>query len=272
MRIALRFAYDGDCFESYARDPGRRNVEDTLLAGLKKVGYSPSHWRTGSRTDRGVCAAENVARVDIERPHLTGIVPELQYVLPEGLWITGVMEVPPDFEPRRAIRTYSYTAGRHGEDLARMQEACELFVGEHDMTGFARLDGGRNPVRRIVACSVEAHDDWVFKVTGKGFLWNQVRRMVQAILLVGRGQYDVSHLEENLKGIQVHEFGLAPAGGLLLERVDVGLAWPEQKLPHRYLQELTAKRRTQLRLVQCVRALNELPASHASAQASEDSH
>ncbi len=226
MRVALRFAYDGR-FSGYARQPEGGTVEDHMLRALAKEGLVARSWRAGSRTDRGVCAAMNVAVCTLDRRHLKGIVPATQQHLPPGIWITGATEVPDDFDPRRAKwRQYAYHAPKAGEDLEVIRAACAAFVGEHNMTAFARLDG-RDPIRRVMSFEVEERDEWwVFHVRGQAFLWNQVRRMVAAAIAVGRARATVQDILVALASGEAHAtFGLASPEGLLLEEICYDLTW-----------------------------------------------
>src|SRR5438105_8361871 len=117
--VALRIAYAGAAFDSYARTPGRRTVEGALLEALRPEGLVADTLRTGSRTDAGVSAYENVVRAGLGRPHLRGLVPAVQRRLPDGLWLTAACAAPVGFDPRRAAwRQYRYLAADRGEDLA----------------------------------------------------------------------------------------------------------------------------------------------------------
>lgn len=238
MHVALRFAYDGSASafpNGYARQPEGGTVEDALIAAAKEEGYVAGSWTTGSRTDKGVSAAENVAKCALDRPHLQGLVPALQAHLPEGLWVTGVTEVAEDWNPRHhALREYLYVIPSQGEALDAMQRAADRFVGRHDMTAFARLEAHRDPMRTITACRVDALDDgsgWRFVVASPGFLWNQVRRMVDAMLAVGRGDATPAHVSASLESGAAHSrFHMAPPEGLLLRSVsyDPPLSWSEE--------------------------------------------
>ncbi len=228
--IALQFAYDGSRFEAYARNPGAHTVEAALIEALEGEGLVDGSFRTGSRTDRGVSAAQNVCRATLNRPHLKGLVPALNSRLPDGVWVLAVASVANDWNPRHgATRTYRYIHPQGGEDLAVMQEAAACFVGEHDMRAFARLEAGRNPVRVVDRFEVAADGDaWKFTCVSGGFLWNQVRRMVDACLCTGRGEATVADVRKSLAEGQPHAaFGVVPVEGLLLESVDYGgtLAW-----------------------------------------------
>jgi len=90
-------------------------------------------------------------------------------------------------------------------DLAAMQEASTCFEGTHDFSSF-RASGCSNPtpVRDITKCEVVPvqaplvnSNSWALKdvkyfnvvVEGKGFLYRQVRKIVAALLQVGRGRW-----------------------------------------------------------------------------------
>ena len=221
MHVALRFAYDGTQFASYARQPAGGTVEDALIEALRGDGYVEGSWRTGSRTDAGVSALANVAACRLDRAHLTGLIPATQALLPAGLWLTGVAAADPHWHPRHAQwRTYQYFALRQGEDPTALQAACRAFIGEHDFSAFARLEG-RQPVRPVTAMRVSGLDPfWRFEVRAPGFLWNQVRRMVAACLAVGQGRATVRDIDASLASGRGHgAFGLAAAPGLVLASV-----------------------------------------------------
>ncbi|HEX2066807.1 MAG TPA: hypothetical protein VHI93_08345, partial [Candidatus Thermoplasmatota archaeon] len=186
-------------------------------------------FKAGSRTDAGVSALENVCKATLARPHLRGLVPALQRHLPMGLWATAAAQVAPTWNPRHARRRhYRYHAFPRNEDLAAMRRACAAFVGRHDLRAFARLEAGRNPERSVFAFSVDAEAGaWAFRVEGDGFLWNQVRRMVSAVLCVGRGEARVEDIAAGIRTGKAHpRFRLVSPNGLVLERVEhEGLAW-----------------------------------------------
>ncbi len=259
--VALRLAYDGSQFDAYPRDPGaERTVEGSLVEALGFEGYVEGSLKTGSRTDKGVCAVENVCRATLLRPHLKGLVPAVQAHLPAGLWLTGVAPVAPGWNPRHAAwRRYSYVARARAENLDLMRHAAAQLIGEHDVRAFARVEPPRQPVRRIDRFDIESHGGaWRFTVQGPSFLWNQVRRMVDACLCVGRGTAPPDAITESLESGQPHPvFKIAPPEGLLLERVHyeelewakaagklragpVERAWQAAAVRHQLLDAVTA--------------------------------
>jgi tRNA pseudouridine38-40 synthase len=226
---ALQVAYDGSCFEGYARSPGHDTVEQALIEALQREGLVAGTFKSGSRTDRGVSALANVVRAGLGRQHLRGLVPALQARLPAGLWVLGAAEVAPDWNPRHAAwRLYEQRCIRDGEDLAKMRRAAACFVGTHRMHAFARVEAHRNPERTVLAFDVaRSPPGWAFTVRGESFLWGQVRRMVGACLAVGRGEATRNDIEAALRSGKPHaRFGVAPAEGLTLQDVHYdGLRW-----------------------------------------------
>ncbi len=233
ITVALRFAYDGARFDAYARDPALAStVEGALMEAAVDEGFVDGSWRTGSRTDAGVSARCNVARMAVQRPHLKGLVPAMNSRLPPGVWVTGASPVHSDWNPRYAQRrTYRYVAPQAGENQAAIERALATFVGEHDMAAFARYEEGRNPRRRIdeaTVCTTHDHAGWWFTIAGPNFLWNQVRRMVGAALAVGQGKAAPEDVAASLETGAPHpNFKTAPAAGLLLWDIAYkdGLAW-----------------------------------------------
>lgn len=263
--VALRFAYDGTAFDSYARNPHRRTVEGALIGALRKEGYVEGSFKTGSRTDAGVCALENVCRVEILRKYLRGLVPALQKHLPPGVWVTAAARVDTAWNPRHARRRrYRFEAIARGEDAAAVRAACAAFVGRHDMRAFAKMEEGRNPERNVFMFEAkETGGMWSFAVEGDGFLWNQVRRMVSAALAVGRGDATIADIRTSLASGKPHKsFRVAAAEGLLLERVEYeGLQWDEEagRLGRQLVPRPLQAARARLRVVEHLRELAPWP-------------
>jgi tRNA pseudouridine38-40 synthase len=216
MRLALKIAYDGTLYHGYARQEGMKTVESTILETLEGMGAMDgrkARLQVASRTDRGVSAAGNIIAFDTSMEAdsvVSGIVHSLR-----GIWIGGSAMVEATFNPRHAkSKNYRYYLHSEGIDIGALEEAAEVFVGKHDFTNFARLDG-RNPVR--VIHNAEVHSGKIIKIDfdGRSFLWNQVRRMVAAAEMVGRGEADTGQLKRALDGERMN-FGIAPPENLLL--------------------------------------------------------
>lgn len=117
-------------------------------------------------------------------------------------------------------------------DVARMQEAAAVLVGEHDFAAFAAAGHGRlTTVRRVFECRVQEEpaapvqaggpeQSITISVTGSGFLWHMVRIIAGTLYEVGRGKVDVAQVAEALATGDRRKAGpTLPASGLCLEWV-----------------------------------------------------
>lgn len=216
MRLALKIAYDGTLYHGYARQPGIETIEGALEKRLREMGAigEGEHLQVASRTDKGVSAAGNVIAFDTDMES-ESVANALAHSF-RGIWVLGFAEVPEGFNPRHAVRKkYRYYLYNDGIDIGVLKKAVSLFIGEHDFTNFARLDG-RNPVRKIEMAKVSGRRIIKIDFEGKSFLWNQVRRMVAAAEKAGRGEASLEELQNALNKKSRANFGIAPPENLLL--------------------------------------------------------
>ena len=222
MKLALRIAYDGRAFYGFQRQPGVRTVEGELIRALEKLRIietpEANEFKGASRTDRGVSAFFNVVsfipgeRADLARPevlnhHLTDV------------WVLAVADVPDEFHPRfwAASKTYRYYLVDEGFDMSRISKCCRLFEGVHDFSAFARLEPGRDPIREITSVELLPRSGYyVVEITGKSFLWEMVRRIVNALRLCGLGLLEPEEVEAMLSGEYSRKIPPAPPEPLVL--------------------------------------------------------
>lgn len=226
-RTVLWFAYDGFRFDGYApqANPALRTVEGALMEGLLERDIVESQeaagMRTGSRTDRGVSARRNALTLEARIPAHRVASALGTTVL--GLWPLSSAQAPEGFNPRQAIsRTYRYQVDSSwvpsGMEVDELQDIAGRFVGTHDMTAFARVEPGRNPVREMHTVRAEQNaSGFVVEFEGRNFLWRQVRRMMAAVLAVANGQVDAGVINRSLEDpAGAPDLGQAPAGPLVL--------------------------------------------------------
>ncbi|NJE03106.1 tRNA pseudouridine(38-40) synthase TruA [Thermococcus sp. MV11] len=226
MKLALRVAYDGTAFYGFQRQPGVRTVEGELIRALTKLRIienpEENDFKGASRTDRGVSAFFNVIsfvpgeRGDLARPEI------LNHHL-RDVWVLGVAEVPDEFHPRfwAKEKTYRYYLVDEGFDLETMLECAKLFEGTHDFSAFAKLEPGRDPVRTISSIVMTQRGGYyVVEISGESFLWEMVRRIVNALRFCGLGLLEVGEVKSMLEGIYTKKIPPAPAEGLVLWHID----------------------------------------------------
>ncbi len=218
MRLALKIAYDGTLYHGYADQPGIATIEGTISKKLEDMGAiedkKKARLQVASRTDRGVSAAGNVIAFDTVMA-AESVARGLAHIL-RGIWIAGFAKVPDNFNPRHTeSKMYRYYLYNEGLDIDAVKSAVNMFVGKHDFTNFARLDG-RNPVRTITSARVSTGKILKIDFEGKSFLWNQVRRMVAAAERAGRNEISPVDIKDALEMRCKKNFGVAPPENLLL--------------------------------------------------------
>ncbi|ASJ02737.1 tRNA pseudouridine(38,39,40) synthase TruA [Thermococcus profundus] len=227
MRIALRVAYDGTAFYGFQRQPGLRTVEGEIIRVLQKLGIiedpPTSNFKGASRTDRGVSAFFNVVSFDPvpEKAYLAK--PEVLNYHLKDVWVLGWTEVPDDFHPRfwAKSKTYRYYLVDRGFDPNAMPECARLFVGTHDFSAFAKLEPGKEPIREITSVEIIPRSGYyIVEVTGKSFLWEMVRRIVNSISLCGLGLLTPEEVSGMLSGRFDRKIPPAPPENLVLWRID----------------------------------------------------
>jgi tRNA pseudouridine38-40 synthase len=227
-RYVIKFSFEGCAFEGYARQPTGRTVEGELIRSLQRAkliaGPDEAAFASASRVDRGVSALGAAAAFDTDAP-VERVLRSLN-AHTEELVAHSIAEVEAGFDPRRraSFRWYRYHYERvrpeTGYDVDAMREAASLFIGEHDFSAFARLDG-RDPRREVLDVTLEPRGGFlVLDVRGRSFLWNQVRRMASAVAMVGSGEVTVGDVASALGSGDGPVFRPAPPGGLFL--MDVG--------------------------------------------------
>lgn len=219
MRYAVKVAYDGTRFHGSQVQPGVRTVHGEVARALAELGGDPASLRWAGRTDAGVSAAANVAVMDAPLP-AESLLPGLTFRMADA-WAWAAAPVDAAFEPRHARRRrYRYHL-RSLLEPAALEAALSPFVGEHDFTGFARLEPGVDPRRVVESVGVRRLGSFlVIDVVGHSFLWNQVRRMVEAARRVAAGELPERAIVDALAVALPAELGTAPPEPLLLVDVE----------------------------------------------------
>ena len=237
--------YDGAGFAGFQRQAAARTVQQELEAALASVVGHDVHVIGAGRTDAGTHATGQVVstRVTTRLDDAT-LCRAWNARLPEDLVTRGLATVADGFHARRDAveRTYEYRIGqtpqrpvldrgrawhvREPLDVARMQEAASEFVGTHDFRAFT-IGPETRTRRNITNIAVWREGPMIaVRVSGNAFLHRMVRRMVGALVRVGRGELtagDVRRLLES--GDRASVGATAPAHGLTLVGVQyVGAA------------------------------------------------
>ena len=117
-------------------------------------------------------------------------------------------------------------------DVELMKKGAALFEGTHNFKSFCYKPGESTSFSRTVITSriseqgdtralpFSPSDSFVYLVKGSGFMRHQVRLMMGALVLLGKGEITLPEIEKILDGKEAtFEQYLAPASGLLLNDV-----------------------------------------------------
>ena len=187
-----------------------------------------------SRTDAGVHVRINGGIVDLDRELWSALSPRkmiraVDDRLDGAIAFLTVEEVERDFNPRMALhRVYRYRLEAmefwKEPDHEAFNRWLSLFVGTYDARNFARLEEGKNPIRTILSVTpwMDGNRLRGFEIKGEAFLWNQVRRVANALFRLSVGDLEEDAVRTAIeRPMETVDFGVAPAQWLVLW----GVAW-----------------------------------------------
>lgn len=218
-KFALKVAYLGMSYQGFEHHPhqGENSVEAKLFGALTYVRLigSPDEikdldYHRCGRTDKGVSAAGNTVSLNlrVSDAEVPNLVKRINSALPEDIVVLSAVEVPQSFSAQFSCKTreYRYYFFESDLDLERMESACRLLEGEHDFRNFCKWNEKYEKcgtVRNIFTCRI-VKDSRIFCETvsrnsmkmaymqciGSGFLWHQIRLIMNVLKAVARGEVE----------------------------------------------------------------------------------
>jgi len=241
-RLKLTLEYDGARFLGWQVQAEGTTVQGELERAVKELTHETVRVEGSGRTDSGVHALAQVASFDTDSSiPPEGLAAGLNSKLPEGVSVLDCEEVDADFHARYSARSKLYryvilcrrprpaldrerAAWVPGElDAAKMAEAAQHLVGEHDFRAFATEvdDEEKGTVRVIIRCDVARRGDRIeIDVEGTGFLRKMVRTIAGTLMDIGRGKTPPGDLPGIIASLDRKQAGpTAPPQGLYLVEV-----------------------------------------------------
>lgn len=241
MNIKLVVSYNGAAFNGWQKQPDVRTVEGELEKAINKVLNKDVKLYGAGRTDRGVHAFGQCVNFYADTTIDIGNLPRvINYYLPSDVSVVNSSYVDEDFHARFSAKAkhYRYVVYKsyyrnalydssamqlsYKVDVDKMRKALSCLIGEKDFKSFM----GRNAIvkdtiRRVDKVEVTEDDKFIyFDFYGKSFLKNMIRIIVGTVIEIGRGHYDVSHMEKVLLSCNRKKAGpTAPAHGLYLMEI-----------------------------------------------------
>jgi tRNA pseudouridine38-40 synthase len=240
-RIVLLLEYDGSSYAGSQYQPNARTIQSALETAIEKTTGDWTRAAFAGRTDAGVHARGQVASFLTESRLDAGTLQRaLNAWLPPDIVVLAATETAANHDVRRHARARHYrylienraarpTLERGGVwhvsrplDAAAMEQAAGLLQGTRDFRAFAGpLESeGASTVRDLHCFSVQRRGTRLTcDLVANAFLPHQVRRMVGALVEVGKGKMRPDEYEALLEGPLSSAGPAAPAQGLYLMRV-----------------------------------------------------
>lgn len=239
----LIIAYDGTEYQGWQYQKNVNTITNTLLDSFKKIFNKECYIIGASRTDAGVHAMEQVARLqtslDID---CNKLMFALNNGLPKDITITLIEKTNKLFHPIKKVseKTYYYHffienplpfTQRYGYyyhhgpiDLGKLQECLNIFIGQHDFRSFSTGNEMNSTIRTINSIDLKFIPElnaYRIIIKGKSFLHHMIRRVVGACLFVASSNNLtklnlIKALEEKNANQNLPN---APAKGLMLFKI-----------------------------------------------------
>jgi len=230
----LKIFYLGDHYHGIAAQPNLKTIEEELLNALIKTKYiipsSGTSIQLSGRTDKGVHARGQVIGFLNKRDFFHPI--EVNKVLPDDIliWAYSVVHNEneineftensnfklnekdkyilnkvknPRFNALNRNYKYFYFDYSGTLDLQKIRKTVTILRGAHDFKNFCKREKNRSTKRTMDSITFEKKGNlWVFDFTAKSFLWKQIRKTMDVILKIGRGEWPVEYAEKLLNPLE----------------------------------------------------------------------
>jgi tRNA pseudouridine38-40 synthase len=233
----LVISYKGTSYFGW-QDLGTSEQRPTVQASIHQIlrkicKYQRCTISAASRTDSGVHAQGQVVKITIAIAIESGkLLLGMNSLLPDDIRILQCEPCAAEFNSNKDSKSKEYhyyfctdpiynpvlndivahiscnnKASATGPlDIKLMQQACKLFVGEHDFYSFAKRDANiSSTFRTIFSCEILQAQPSIFgnkiyylKIVGNGFLSHMVRYIAGALFALGRSQLSLSGISEAL--------------------------------------------------------------------------
>ncbi len=245
--------YLGFRYSGWQKQPGQKTLEGMLLKTLKFIDPGKQYKILGAgRTDAKVSALKMAFQLLTPVAPIADIpafVRDFNQNLPSDIRIVGMEEANPEKNiiQNAKIKEYcyifSYGSKNHpfcapfmanfldDLDLAAMKKAARIFQGTHNFQNFtARVQPNTRLIRTVDHCEIIENTEFtanffpetsfLLLVRGAGFMRYQIRMMMGALVLLGRGELDLPTLERALKTNEKMLMPyVAPGSGLFLKNM-----------------------------------------------------
>lgn len=248
----IKFQYLGFRFHGWQKQKLTNKTVQGMLERTIRFIVDHDNFKTlgASRTDAMVSAFESLAVLTInEELNIDDFFIKLNKNLPQDIKALDFSETTEDFRVINdsKLKTYHYyftndekpspftapfmTNFKDELDIELMQKGAKVFEGFHNFSRYCfRPTPTKKYERSVDFCEVRLNTEltanffpektYVLEVKGNGFLRNQIRLMMGALVMLGSKQISIEDLKESLIGEEFRLFAfVAPASGLFLKEI-----------------------------------------------------
>ena len=250
----VKIQYLGYRLHGWQRQPGLKTVEGLVKKTLKFVlGDLRFKILGSSRTDAMVSAHESAFELFTDHEPLENLADFLVLFnknLPPDIRALSIKEVDAGFNiiqhPKKKEYLYLFSFGRKSHPFAAplmatfpeklevdlMMQGAKLFEGKHSFHNYCTKPTPHTVLEReIVLCEIVPNKEitasffpdksFLLRVTGSGFLRNQIRLMMGCLVQLGRGEYTIEEVQKSLDpDVKMPMTYIAPGSGLILNKVE----------------------------------------------------
>jgi len=247
----IKVQYLGFRYHGWAPQPGVKTVQGMIEKTLNFI-YQGIKFKVlgAGRTDAMVSA--NGAYFELfmnEEIDLQSFLPLFNLNLPQDIKALSIREVSSQFNIIQSVKQkeyhYNFSFGEKTNPLSSpfmiailenlninaMMEAAKAFEGQHDFIQYCyKPVENINTIRTVDSCSIQQKNNtnsnffpsesFVLQIKGRGFMRKQIRLIMGALILIGKGEVTLNQIEKSLQGNYEFEQYVAPASGLILEEIE----------------------------------------------------
>ncbi|WP_066218401.1 tRNA pseudouridine synthase A [Formosa haliotis] len=249
----ITIQYLGYRFHGWQKQPKLKTVHLMIDKTMRFIMDGKPFKTLGSgRTDAKVSAEQGAFELFLEEKieDETAFLELFNYNLPQDLRALSITEVDKDFNiiNTSKIKEYVYVFA-FGEkchpfcaplmttvldplDIEKMKLGAKLFEGAHNFKTYCYKPSETGVFNReIDTCEIIENTlftanffpekSYILKVRGKGFMRNQIRLMMGALIKLGKNEITLNYIQDSLKpeSTEVMDY-IAPASGLILHAVE----------------------------------------------------
>ncbi len=259
-QLELRFFYVmylqflGFRYSGWQKQPGQRTVESMLIKTLKFILPDRKIKILGAgRTDAKVSALDTAFELFILGAPITDPIEFIDLFnknLPPDIRVVGLKEVDSTFniiqhgKLKEYVYLFSFGEKNHPFaapfmanimaelDLGLMREGARLFVGTHNFTSYTARPQKNTKVNRTIShCAITPNnyltanffpaESYALCIESEGFMRYQVRMIMGALILLGKGELTLDAIYGSLTGEKALQISfVAPGSGLLLNKTE----------------------------------------------------